>query len=148
MKKQKEKSGVGFKMTGIKTTQFAVVESAWKESEKVNLKTNIRFEADKEHHAVAVTTKFEFVHRNKSFLIVEVSCSFAIEPGAWDSMCSTEGATCTLPRGFAMHLAVLTVGTARGVLHAKTENTAFNRFMLPTINLTELIEGDAELKLN
>lgn len=148
MKKQKKSPTIGFQLTGIKTTQYAVVESAWKEGVKVNLKTNIRIEADKARHAVSVATKFEFVQRNKSFLIIEVACAFAIEPSAWNDMCSSEGTTCTLPRGFAMHLAVLTVGTARGVLHAKTENTPFNRFVLPTINLTELIEGDAELKLN
>lgn len=147
MKKQSKSPTVGFQMSGIQTTQFATVESALKDGDKVNLKTNIRFGANAGNKSVSVLAKFEFVQRNKPILIIEVACSFAIEPEAWTKMCSEDGTACTLPRSIAMHLAVLTVGTARGVLHAKTENTPFNRFMLPTINLTKLIEGDAELKL-
>lgn len=148
MKKQSTSPAVGFRMMGIQTKQFAIVESAWKEGDKVNLKTNIRFGADTANCSVTVTTKFELVQRNKTFLIVEVACVFAIEPEAWTNMCIGNNKECILPHGFALHLAVLTVGTARGVLHAKTEGTLFNRFLLPTVNLTEIIEGDAKLKLN
>ena len=45
------------------------------------------------------------------------------------------------------HLSVITVGTARGVLHAKTENTPFNKFVLPTINVTELVKEDVSFDL-
>jgi hypothetical protein len=38
---------------------------------------------------------------------------------------------------------MLTVGTARGVLHAKTENTKYNRYVLPTINVASMIKNDA-----
>ena len=47
-----------------------------------------------------------------------------------------------LPSGFVCHLAMLAIGTARGVLHAKTENTLFNKYLIPTINVAELIKDD------
>lgn len=40
------------------------------------------------------------------------------------------------------HLTTIMVGTARGILHAKTENTLFNQFLLPTIDVTELVTDD------
>jgi len=41
---------------------------------------------------------------------------------------------------------VVTVGTARGVLHNKTENTVFNRFIIPLLDATALIKEDVKLE--
>jgi hypothetical protein len=73
----------------------------------------------------------------KAFLILKTRCEFEIEGEAWNSFISEN--TITVPEGFASHLAVITVGTARGVLHEKTNDTSFNHFVIPTINLTALI---------
>jgi hypothetical protein len=43
---------------------------------------------------------------------------------------------------------MLTIGTSRGILHAKTEGTEFNKFILPTINVNQLVEKDAEFIIN
>ncbi|NOQ75958.1 MAG: hypothetical protein GQ574_28385 [Crocinitomix sp.] len=51
------------------------------------------------------------------------------------------------PKGFIRHLSVICVGTARGILHAKTEGTKFNEFILPTINVEDLIQEDASFEL-
>ena len=40
---------------------------------------------------------------------------------------------------FIRHLSAISIGTARGILHAKTENTAYNKYFLPTININELV---------
>jgi hypothetical protein len=56
--------------------------------------------------------------------------------------------TIILPKGFVRHLAVLTVGTVRGILHTKTEGTDSNKFVLPTINVADMISDDAVLKFN
>ena len=37
---------------------------------------------------------------------------------------------------------MIAVGTARGILHAKTEATKFNQFLIPPINVVELIKDD------
>lgn len=42
---------------------------------------------------------------------------------------------------------MLTIGTARGVLHSKTENTTFNQFLLPTLNVNELVQKDVIFKI-
>jgi hypothetical protein len=40
---------------------------------------------------------------------------------------------------------MLCVGTLRGVLHAKTENSVYNKFYLPTINVNDLVKTDIVL---
>ena len=58
-------------------------------------------------------------------------------------MLDSEHQKLTVQKGFLQHMAVLTVGTTRGILHAKTENTPFNRYHLPTINLKDMINQDS-----
>jgi hypothetical protein len=43
---------------------------------------------------------------------------------------------------------MLTCGTARGILFAKTENTIFANIILPLINLENLIKEDVLIDLN
>jgi hypothetical protein len=51
----------------------------------------------------------------------------------------------TLPKSIATHFVVLAVGTLRGVLHAKVENTFLNGFLMPTINVTEMVKEDIRI---
>lgn len=43
---------------------------------------------------------------------------------------------------------MLTIGTTKGVLHSKTENTTFNHFVLPTLNGNELVKNDVVFDIN
>jgi hypothetical protein len=52
-----------------------------------------------------------------------------------------------VPKDFIRQLLVIAIGTARGVLHTKTENTPFNRFILPVLDATNLIKEDVELEV-
>ena len=54
----------------------------------------------------------------------------------------------TVPKKLLQPITMLTVGTSRGILHAKTENTPFNQFHIPLINIEELIKEDKVLELN
>ena len=54
--------------------------------------------------------------------------------------------TYLVAKGLAVHFAVLTIGSARGILHAKTEGTPFNEFLLPTIDVNNMLEEDVIFK--
>lgn len=43
-----------------------------------------------------------------------------------------------LPKEFLRYLATISVGTARGIQHAKTQGTILNSLVIPPINLMEL----------
>jgi hypothetical protein len=45
------------------------------------------------------------------------------------------------------HLAMITTSTCRGVLFAKTEGTEFYKFIIPTLNVTGMINEDAEFEV-
>lgn len=141
-----ENTGIGFNLLGIKTEQFALIEDNFNESEEVNLVTNLEFKLGCEKKQMGVFANFKFEQKANVFLIIEVSCHFSINPDSWQAYCTdTE---IVFPKGFMAHLSMLTVGTARGVLHSKTEGSSFNKFQLPLINVTELVVEDVVFNLN
>lgn len=135
-----------FRIADINTLEFAILEENYEESNEVGLSTSVNFGVDKESQVIGVDIKFQFLQDENAFLLITVRCGFEIEEKAWSSLISEN--TITIPKGFASHLAVITVGTARGVLHEKTNDTPFNHFIIPTINLTHLINEDVVLDMN
>ena len=75
----------------------------------------------------------------------KVSCHFKIEDASWNSFIKKN--KLIVPKQFLAHLAMLTTGTSRGVLFAKTEATQFSKFIVPTLNVTEMIKEDASFDI-
>jgi hypothetical protein len=131
---------IGFNLVSIKTEQFAVFTEHFQEKKKVDLTTNFQFKLNGETHAIGVFATFQFEQGKKVFIKLMVSCHFDIKQNSWSEFLSER--EIRIPANFIRHLSMLTVGTSRGILHVKTEGTLFNDFILPTINLSELIRED------
>lgn len=144
MKKESELV-FGFKLAEINTNEFAIIDDAFKERKKVNLGTTINFGTDQEMRALGINMKFQYEQSKKPFLVIAATCVFQIEENAWKNLINHEAKKIVFPEYFASHLAVLTVGTIRGILHEKTMGTPYNKFILPPINLTNLIKKDIEI---
>lgn len=145
---KKDTPTVGFALRRISTEQFAIIEDGFTEGKDINLTTQLKFGANAEHKVIVLHANFRFEQDATPFVIVEAAGHFSIEEKAWSSFYNEEANNLTVPQGFMCHLAVLVIGTTRGILHAKTENTPFNRFFLPTINVTETIKEDVVIDLN
>jgi hypothetical protein len=134
-----------FNLNKINTLQFAIIESAFnKDNDEFNIETSLGFGVDYENRSILSLVHIQFEQGNKPFLIIETSCEFDVIDSFWEKV-NKEGSI-TLPKGFMAHLAMITVGTTRGVLHSKTKDTYFNKFILPTINVSEMIEKDGEFE--
>lgn len=139
---------LSFRLIDINTEEFAILEESYQEDKDVKLGTFLDFGTDSEKLILGTTVKFQFQQDEKPFMVISVTCGFAIEKEAWKSLINEEKDKLIVPEGFASHMAVLTVGTTRGVLHEKTKGTGFNDFIIPPINLTNIIKGDIEIDLN
>jgi hypothetical protein len=139
---------VSFALRRISTEQYAIIEDAFTEGKDINLSTQLKFGANAGHKIIVLHANFRFEQEGKPFLLVEAAGHFSIEEKAWVGFYNQEANSLTVPQGFMCHLAVLVIGTTRGILHAKTENTAFNRFFIPTINVTETIRENVVIDLN
>lgn len=132
-----------FKLVNILTNQFALIEEHFSEDvSTVQLSLNHKFGIDIEKRNIALKNQIRFLSDNQMFIILEVTCTFNISEESWAELLTEEKSEIVIPSDFATHLLVLTVGTARGVLHAKTENTKFNKYFLPTLDVSKSIEND------
>ncbi len=133
---------IGFRLNTIKTEQFAIIEDAYNSKEEdFSIATNLGFGVDVKNLSIISTVKIKFEQKGFPFLIIEVSCTFDVSKDFLEKFQNKK--SIVIPKNFMAHLAMLTVGTTRGILHEKTNKTKFNDFILPTINVVKMIEKDA-----
>lgn len=138
---------LGFALTGLRTVSFAIIDTAYKKTGETNLITGLGFGLDVDDHVVTCNARFSFEKKkNQPFLLLEVQALFEIEKNDFLSKIKQDDNSYRLVKGLAIHFAVLTIGSARGVLHAKTEGTPFNEYLLPTINVNDMIQEDIIIK--
>lgn len=131
----------GFALQGIKTEQFAIFEENYTPKKDIGLNTGLQFKVDRENKQIGTFIGFEFKQGKKVLIKIQVSCHFKIEESSWQAFIQEK--KLIVPKGFLAHLAMITTGTSRGVLFAKTEGTHFSQFIVPTLNVAEMIQQDA-----
>lgn len=133
---------ISFQLLRVITNQFAILIDEAPSATGLELQTGIRFMADDKGKSIAAFTRFSFLNKGVLFMVVEGGCIFKILEESWASMLDRNGSTLNASHGFLAHLTMLAVGTTRGILHAKTENTPFNQFLIPTINVAQMVKED------
>lgn len=144
---EKENAEVGFILNSIKTEQFALFELNYNAEKQTNLKRSIQFKLDQTNKRIGVFLGFEFIQEEKIFIKIVVSCHFIIKEDSWEKFINLKQAKVIVPKGFLAHIAMITMGTCRGILFAKTEGTVFSKFIIPTLNVEKMIKSDAEFIL-
>jgi hypothetical protein len=136
-----ETKPISFRLIGIKTTEFATFEKNVDVNVECLINTHLNFNFIDTDKVVGVNVKFEFECKSKPIIVIGISCFFIMED--WDTYFDRKNKTLTLQKNFAQHLAVITIGTTRGILHTKTEdNQTLNSFLLPSINVLEMVKDN------
>lgn len=135
-----EKKVIPFSLRSISTEEFATIKNCYKEEESVGLETNYGYGLNIEEQSIGVKFSVTFKCADNPFIILKLLCEFEIDPETFSNF--KKGDKYILPKGFLTHMTVLTIGTARGVLHAKLEKTGFEKFILPTLDISNMIEED------
>ena len=121
-----------FQLVKIDAPQFAILnDGEFTNPLQINFELNF-----------AVDSSFTSI-KNSSEPVMQlvVECYYAISKESWQEM-TQENNTIIVPVGFLQHLATITVGTTRGVLFARTVETNLNKFVLPLVNVTEMVKKD------
>jgi len=139
------KKNISFRLLNIATEQFATFEVE-NIPDANDLKSELQFSVNPENRVVSCRMKFQFLHKNQPIIVLTVVCNFDVEENSWNTNVVSKK-NIILPKHFLEHLCVITVGTSRGILHTKTENTIFNRFIIPTLNVSNLIEKDVVFEI-
>jgi hypothetical protein len=133
---------VPFTLKGIKTIEFATLADSYKEGETVNIDNSIDFGIHQQEHSLLVQYGVTLKSAETPFAILKIACYFEVDPQAFEKFRNEEQSKVIVPKDLFTHMFVLTVGTARGVLHAKLEGTRFSQFILPTLDTSQIIQED------
>lgn len=131
-------NNINFIFSKIETLQFATFDIQVEKSIDFDFGVNTEFSVNDIERTIIVTLDLSFFQNKFPFVKLEVACYFNIIEDSWNTFINKN--KIKIPADFARHLLMLTVGTSRGILHSKTENTEYKNIVLPTINLTEIIK--------
>ncbi len=137
---------IEFRMSGITVEQFAILkDNPPQNPDNVRIGSEIGFEGSVERAIIGCKFHMAFEENDEKFMILKIMCSFEINNNSWDKMIQNN--ILTLPKDFLQHIAVHTIGTARGILFCKTESTPFNMYILPPINVERIVNEDLHVKM-
>ncbi len=140
MPKEKEMK-VAFNIAKLSTKEFTTRDLEKPEGDNIQIQAGIKFGVNRESKLIGCFTTIEFLNDGESFIKLVTLCEFGINPESWENM-KDENKTLVIPHNIALHFGTIAIGSTRGILHCKTEGTAFNKFFLPTINVTDIVLGD------
>lgn len=135
-----EEKKIEFQLIGIKTVEFATFENDFVADGEFMVNTNLNYSFHVEDKVVIVNAKFIYLCNGKPVIVIAVNFYFNLRQ--WDEYYNETEKTLTVLKNLAQHIAVITIGTTRGILHTKTEGTLLNSLLLPSINVLELVPND------
>lgn len=142
---KEENKNIDFSLNGIKTEQFAIIEDNYIPNSTTELGSEFQFKINQKNKQIGTFVEFEFRQKKKTFLKIQISCHFSIAENSWRNLINNN--KLVVPKEFIAHLAMIATDTSRGVLFAKTEGTSFSKYIIPTLNLNDMIKEDISFEL-
>lgn len=148
---------INFALVNIKTEKLDIHPEGFEDGKPVGIQSGVNFGVDKQKQLVKTLFNHNFIHKVedeeeqktiKPFIELTVSCVFAFDPESWQFLEKEEEQIFVLPKGLASHFAMMTAGTARGILHNETEHTDYNKFIIPAQNVGDIIPNNVNIPLS
>ena len=134
---------IPFRIRQIKTQQFAMFPDLLVNGKEVTVDSEFSFGVNTEVKNILCVAKLSYRQDENLLLTTEVHCIFDIREDGTNQL-KEQGRVVV---DFLRYLATIAVGTVRGIIHTKTENTVLNSVVVPPINLVEAIKEDFVFKL-
>lgn len=133
---------IGFELLEITRRSFNLVAGVDLVATDYELVVQLGFGASPDARRVQAVPQISFRTGETTFLTLDLIVTFGITEEAWQEMTNEDG-NLRLPLGFARHLGVIGLGTARGFLAAKLEGDPdYGKLVLPTVDLTSTVMED------
>jgi hypothetical protein len=133
---------IPYKIARLETKQFAIFPESFNNSEGVGVNSSYEFSISTDMTAIRCRSIFRYIQDEKVLLVLELNAFFTIAPEGIAEIKQNS----SVPVDFLRYMGTIVVGTARGIIHTKTEGTVLNSIVLPPINLVEIIKEDLVVK--
>lgn len=137
---------IPFKIIKVEEHQFSSFEDTLALDEPIQQHVGFGFGADIDNHTIAVAMEFVLHKKDIPLLKQEITCYFGIDPIVFKEELN-QGNQLVLPCSFGKHLAMITTGTARGVLFANTKTSPFNQYLIGLINIDKMFNEDILIEI-
>ena len=105
---------------------------------EITVQTSFTFGYSEGLDSIRCISNFEYIQDEDILMISEIQCTFDISPKGSAELKELR----KVPVDFLRYMATIATGTARGIIHAKSEGTILSAIILPPINLIEAIKND------
>ena len=126
-------------MFGIHADQFATLVKEMP-TEDLGFNVGLSYKYANNGKVIACSSKFTFTSKEEKILVIEVTCDFEISQESWTALVKDK--TVIIPKSLLEFFAVHTIGTTRGIMFCKTENTSFNKLIIPPLNVADMVQND------
>ena len=140
---------IKFRINDFQIEEFAVIPGVEPVGKTFDITVGIQWLQGAKPRVVGNRTEITFSTLEKQPMVVlKVDGTFIIDSESWAKLYDKNRGVCLLPKMVAEHLAVITVGVARGILVAKLQNqkSRLSELVLPAIDVRDFIPGDIQLE--
>ena len=135
-------NGIPFRIVKITIDNFSIDNDAKVCNDApLDIESNFSFGVDMKGHVVKCDSEYEFIFDSKTILSLRIGSFFEIELEASNDFYNSKREF-VISKDFLRYMATICVGTARGIIIAKSENTPIANVVLPPLNLMEAIKDD------
>lgn len=135
---------IPYRIEKIETNQFAIFPDELASGQDLDISTNFNFAITSDISHIRCISKIQYEQKGKLLLVLEIACHFGLAPEGIEQI-KLDG---KINVEFLRYMATIAIGTARGIIHARTQSTPMNAFVLPPINLIPSITEDMILSRN
>ncbi|KAA6437080.1 hypothetical protein FEM33_20405 [Dyadobacter flavalbus] len=130
---------VTYQISKVVTDQFATMSDVEIDERNMSIFAGVNYQVDSKVYSIRCFTDFGIMSNGNAFIKISVSVYYFIKPEDWKRF-DIKDKQVEIPMSFVKHLADLTLATTRGILHAKTENTSYNKYIMPYLNADALVK--------
>lgn len=137
---------ISFTLGNIRTEQFAMFEdvlSSHNGAGEIKNNGSVSIGGDPASRVITISVQSDFKIAEMIAMTIKVCTAFIIESSSWKML--KDNNTVTLPKDFVVHLESIALSITRGVLAAKTEGTCFSSYMIPLVNMSNLVKDDIKI---
>lgn len=135
------KENIVYRIAKLNVKQFAIIDDSYdKKSKDIDISIGIKVGSNVEKKDIVIILKVEFIQKKKTFIILETESFYKTDNDFWDNL--KEYSSDNIPKYLAIKLLNISLGTLRGILFEKLNNTEFDEFLFPLVNANELIENE------
>jgi len=136
---------IPYRIVQIVTSKFEQHSDSLEIGPDIQVNSGYNFAVNDDAHRVRCESVYKYLQNDVELLDLILVCIFEVESNAFNALKNEN--EITIPVEFMRYMATICVGTARGIIHARTESTPLSNIVLPPINLVEIIKEPLVVKV-